>query len=46
MQFDVKKEKVDEVTPNGRPMPAPVEKPRPQPEEPIDMSEDILGTSA
>ncbi|WVY95026.1 hypothetical protein V8G54_034114 [Vigna mungo] len=45
-KFDVKKEKVDEVTPSGRPMPAPVEKPRPQPEEPIDMSEDILGTSA
>jgi len=48
VQFDVKKEKVDEVTPSGRPKPkpAPVEKPRPQPVEPIDLSEDVLATSA
>ncbi|XP_027933405.1 uncharacterized protein LOC114188932 [Vigna unguiculata] len=45
-KFDVKKEKVDEVTPNRRPKPAPVEKPRPQPQEPSDLSEDVLSTSA
>jgi len=42
----VKKEKVDEVTPNRPPKPAPVEKPRPQPVEPIDLSEDMPGISA
>ncbi|KAL9321225.1 hypothetical protein ACSQ67_013064 [Phaseolus vulgaris] len=45
-KFDVKKEKVDEVTPNRPPKPAPVEKPRPQPVEPIDLSEDMPGISA
>ncbi|RDX72928.1 hypothetical protein CR513_47528, partial [Mucuna pruriens] len=45
-QFEVKAEKVDKVSPNRPRKPAPVQKRRPQPEEPIDLPEDMLGTSA
>ncbi|RDX58194.1 hypothetical protein CR513_62504, partial [Mucuna pruriens] len=45
-QFEVKAEKVDKVSPNRPRKPAPVQKQRPQPEKPIDLHEDMPGTSA
>lgn len=46
LQFEVQQEKAEKICPNRPLKPAPVQKPKPQPVEPLDPPEDMHGISA